>query len=250
MMQLLHTVFLVLALVAGTTEVRTQDWDIAGRQEKAGLAVYSGLGEPLAIRAVAMEDGVFKGVVAMRILLGTEMLRFHMGAELEPFHQVLLPECVDTARVVILTGTSFESEFFEVDTVLLELSPTPVRLTASEARVDSVPGQPRLIVQGLRQIRSSAPTAGSTSMEFSLDNVRLRDASNAPLRLSVEGEPEQTSQGGRFWDYKLTLKITREDGRPLMGRTKGSFDVVFGGIRVVCGRRSASRTMRASLALP
>ncbi len=250
MMWLLHTVSLVLTILAGTTAVWAQDWDIAGRQEKAGLAVYSGLGEPLAIRAVAMDDGVFKGVVAMRILLGNEMVRFHMGPELEPFHNVLLPECVDTARVVILTGASFESEFFEVDTVMLELVPTPVRLMASEAKVDSVPGQPRLIVHGLRQIRSTAPTAGTTNMDFSLDNVRLRDASNTPLRLAVEGEPEQTSQGGRFWDYKLTLKIVREDGRPLMGRAKGTFDVVFSGTRVVCGRRSSSRTMRASFTLP
>ena len=233
-------IFLCLACIAGA-----QDWDLPGVQGKAGLIVYSGLGEPLALRVVPMQDGVLQPMVAMRIEHGEELLRIQMSHELSSFDQVLLPECSDTARVIILTGRDFESELFDVDTVLLQLSPSPIRLSISEAELVRVPGENTLLVKGLRQIKSARSASGaSTDLEFTLDNVTIEDASGERLHLSVIGSPEQNVVGGSMWEYTVSIRMDRPDSRPPFGRITGTFDVVMGGVRTVCGRRSMRRTLR------
>lgn len=246
----MRAVHLFVGLVLCWSTAGAQDWDVPGVQGNAGLIVYSGVGEPLALRVVPMRDSVLMSMVAMRIEHGTELLRIQMSHELSSFDGVMLPECSDTARVIILTGRDFESEFFEVDTVVLQLMPSPVRLSITEAELTRVPGENTLLVKGLRQIKPAQSASGaSTDLEFTLENVAVEDASGERLRLSVIGSPEQTSSGGSIWEYALTLRMDRTDGRPPFGRISGTFDVVMGGVRIVCGRRSMRRSLRKSFEL-
>ena len=138
-----------------------------------------------------------------------------------------------------------------MDTVTVYLDPSPLKLLATDARVRRIPGEQTLQVTGFRQQRSRGQqlSGSQTSLTFTFENIELVDATGERIALSLIKDDEAVATGGRFLDHTLDVGMKRVDGRPPIGKIYGTFEVVMSGMRSVCGRRSAVRTVRKHLAV-